>query len=146
MLKKSKLGWSTLQFKFVFSIKKSFSNDCWKSNHCDQSQQVQTVRLTNSWFSLTWWDRIKFPKDFFHHCSVHQHGSLAAVTSHEDREPEFLAIPCNWLKGRKKSRVEGAISFGFASHWFNNWPRFKPITCVTAFDSSSCHIPTWHRS
>ena len=75
---------------------------------------------------------------------------MAAVTSHEYREPEFLAIPCNWLKARKKLHVEGAIRFGFASHWFKNWLRFKQFTWrrnrVSTFNINSCHIPTWHRS
>ena len=30
----------------------------------------------------------------------------------------FLAIPCNWVKGREKSRVQGAIAL--ASHWFKH--------------------------
>ena len=30
---------------------------------------------------------------------------------------EFLAITCTLLKAREKSRVQGAIGFGFASHW-----------------------------
>jgi len=32
------------------------------------------------------------------------------------------------LKAREKSRVHGAIGFGFASHWLKNWREsFKPI-------------------
>ena len=141
-----------------------FSNDCWKSNNCDQSQRVQTERLTNSWFSLTWWDvgvqsndkmSLKFciaiesnsQKTF---SPTVLYTNMAALTSHEYQESEFLAIPCHWLKVWKKSRVEGAVSLGFASHWFQNWWWFKPITwCrnhVTTFDSNSCNIPTWHRS
>ena len=30
-------------------------------------------------------------------------------------QSEFVVITCNLLKGRKKSRVKGAIGFGFAS-------------------------------
>ena len=30
---------------------------------------------------------------------------------------EFLAITCNLLKAREKSRVLGAIGLGFASHY-----------------------------
>ena len=59
---------------------------------------------------------------------------------------KFLAITCNSLKGRKKSRVHGAIGFGFASHWLKNWCKsFKPITKrrnrnhVITFDS---HLKT----
>ena len=44
-------------------------------------------------------------------------------------QPQFLAITCNSLKAREKSRVHGAIGFGFASHWLKNWREsFKPIT------------------
>ena len=44
-------------------------------------------------------------------------------------QSEFLLITSNSLKGREKSRVHGAIGFGFASHWLKNWREsFKPIT------------------
>ena len=44
-------------------------------------------------------------------------------------QSQFLAITCNSLEARKKSRVHGAIGFGFASHWLKNWrDSFKPIT------------------
>ena len=44
-------------------------------------------------------------------------------------QSEFLAITCNLLKAREKSRVHGAIGFDFASHWLKNWHDFfKPIT------------------
>ena len=32
-------------------------------------------------------------------------------------QSQFLAISCNWLEAREKSRVRGAIAFGFDSHW-----------------------------
>ena len=61
-------------------------------------------------------------------------------------QSQFLAIICNSLKVREKSRVRGAIDFGFASHWFKNWREsFKPITKhsnrnhVITFDS---HLKT----
>ena len=61
-------------------------------------------------------------------------------------QSQFLAITCNSLKAREKSRVHGAIGFGFASHWLKNWRQsFKPITKrsnrnhVTSFDS---HLKT----
>ena len=61
-------------------------------------------------------------------------------------QSQFLAITCNSLEARKKSRVHGAISFGFASHWLKNWrDSFKPITKrsnrnhVNTFDS---HLKT----
>ena len=44
-------------------------------------------------------------------------------------QSQFLAITCNSLKARERSRVHGAIAFGFASHWLKNWREsFKPIT------------------
>ena len=42
---------------------------------------------------------------------------------------QFIAITCNSLEAREKSRVHGAIDFVFASHWLKNWREsFKPIT------------------
>ena len=44
-------------------------------------------------------------------------------------QSKFLVITCNSLKAREKSRVHGAIGFGFASHWLKNWREsFEPIT------------------
>ena len=44
-------------------------------------------------------------------------------------QSQFLAITCNSLEAREKSRVQAAIGFGFASHWLKNWrDSFKPIT------------------
>ena len=61
-------------------------------------------------------------------------------------QSQSLAIICNSLKAREKSRVHGAIGFGFASHWLKNWcESFWPITkCdhrnrVITFDS---HLKT----
>ena len=61
-------------------------------------------------------------------------------------QSQFLAIICNSLKTREKSRIHGAIGFGFASHWLKNWREsFKPITKrinrnhVITFDS---HLKT----
>ena len=36
-------------------------------------------------------------------------------------QSQFLAITCNSLEAREKSRVHGAIGFGFDSHWLKNW-------------------------
>ena len=61
-------------------------------------------------------------------------------------QSQFLAITCNSLEAREKSRVHGAIDFGFASHWLKNWREsFEPITKrgnrnhVITFDS---HLKT----
>ena len=38
-------------------------------------------------------------------------------------------IICNSLKAREKSRVHGAIGFGYTCHWLKNWREsFTPIT------------------
>ena len=44
-------------------------------------------------------------------------------------QSQFIAITGNSLEAREKSRLRGAIGFGFASHWLKNWrDSFKPIT------------------
>ena len=56
---------------------------------------------------------------------------LRPITTGADsamNQSQFLAITCNSRKAREKSRVHGAIGFGFASHWLKNWREsFKPI-------------------
>ena len=43
-------------------------------------------------------------------------------------QTQFLAIIWNLFKAQEKSRVHGAIGFGFASHWLKNWrDPFQPI-------------------
>ena len=43
-------------------------------------------------------------------------------------QSQFIAITGNSLEAREKSRLRGAIGFGFASHWLKNWCEiFKPI-------------------
>ena len=74
---------------------------------------------------------------------------LRPITTGADiamNQSQFLAISCNSLKAREKSRVQGAIAFGFASHWLKNWhDSFKPIAKrsnhnhVITFDS---HLKT----
>ena len=57
---------------------------------------------------------------------------LRPITTGADsamNQSQFLAITCNSLKAREKLRLQGAIGFGFASHWLKNWREsFKPIT------------------
>ena len=67
-------------------------------------------------------------------------------TNSAGNQSQFIAITCNSLKARGKSRLRGAIGFGFTSHWLKNWREsFKPITKrsnrnhVIAFDS---HLKT----
>ena len=74
---------------------------------------------------------------------------LRPIATGADRamnQSQFPASNCNSLKAREKSRVHGAIGFGFASHWLKNWHEsFKPITKrsnrnhVITFDS---HLKT----
>ena len=61
-------------------------------------------------------------------------------------QSQFLAITSNSLEARERSRVRGAIGFGFDSHCLKNWREsFKPITKrsnrnhVITFDS---HLKT----
>ena len=58
----------------------------------------------------------------------------------EMNQSQFLAITCNSIKAREKSRLHGAIGFGFASHWFKNWREsFEP----TAECSNPNHVITF---
>ena len=53
---------------------------------------------------------------------------ITTGTNSAMNQSQFLAIICNLLKAREKSRVHVAIGFGFASHWLKNWREsFKPI-------------------
>ena len=45
---------------------------------------------------------------------------LRPITAGTMNQSHFLAIICNSLKAREKSRVHGAIGFGFTSHWLKN--------------------------
>ena len=36
-------------------------------------------------------------------------------------QSQFVAITCDSHEVREKSRVHGAIGFGFDSHWLKNW-------------------------
>ena len=55
-------------------------------------------------------------------------------------QSQFLTITCNSFGAREKSRVHGAVCFGFDSHWLKNWREsFKPITK----SSSRNHVITF---
>ena len=71
---------------------------------------------------------------------------ITTRTNSAVNQSRSIAITCNSLEAREKSRVRGAIGFGFTSHWLKNWrDSFKPITKrsnrnhVIAFDS---HLKT----
>lgn len=41
----------------------------------------------------------------------------------------IVALACNFLRKREKSRGEDAIGFGLASYWLTNWPEIlRPVT------------------
>ena len=49
---------------------------------------------------------------------------LRTITAGSDsamNQSQFFALTRNSLKAREKSRVHGAVGFGFASHWLKNW-------------------------
>jgi len=46
---------------------------------------------------------------------------ITTGTGSEINQSQFLAILCNLHEALEKSRVHGAIGFGFASHWLKNW-------------------------
>ena len=71
---------------------------------------------------------------------------ITTETNSSTNQSQFLAITCNSLEAREKSRVHGAIGFGFDSHWLKYWREsLKPITKlsnrnhVITFDS---HLKT----
>ena len=71
---------------------------------------------------------------------------ITTGTNSAMNQSQSLAITCNSLEAQEKSRLHGAIGFGFASHWLKNWcDSFKPITKrgnrnhVITFDS---HLKT----
>ena len=71
---------------------------------------------------------------------------ITTVADSAMNQSQFLAITCNSLEVLEKSRVRGAIGFGFDSHWLKNWREsFRPITKrsnrnhVITFDS---HLKT----
>lgn len=43
-------------------------------------------------------------------------------------QSELLAITCDLLKGRERSRVQAAFGFGFASCWMKNWREILKLT------------------
>ena len=74
---------------------------------------------------------------------------ITTGTNSAMNQSQFPAITCSSREAREKSRVHGAVGFGFAfgfafaSHWLKNWrDSFKPITkCsnrnhVITFDSN----------
>ena len=71
---------------------------------------------------------------FSNDCRKTKTKTITATNHNRSRQrDEPITIPieitCDSLEAREKSRVHGAIGFGFASHWLKNWREyFKPIT------------------
>ena len=65
---------------------------------------------------------------------------ITTGTNSAMNQSHFLAITCNSLEAREKSRAHDAIGFCFACHWLKNWrDSFKPI----AKRSNSNHVITF---
>ena len=56
-------------------------------------------------------------------------------------QSQLLAITCNSLKAREKSRAHDAIGFGFASHWLKNWR--KSLKLITKHSNHN-HVITFY--
>ena len=87
---------------------------------------------------------------FLNDCRKTKTKAITPTNHNKDKQLlEPIRIPtitCNSPEAREKSRVHGALGFGFASHWLKNWHEsFKPITKrsnrnhVITFDS---HLKT----
>ena len=46
---------------------------------------------------------------------------ITTETNSTINQSQFLAIICNSLKAREKSRVPRATGFALTSHWLKNW-------------------------
>ena len=53
---------------------------------------------------------------------------------------EFQAITWSFLKARKKSRLQGVIGFGFASHWLKNWRAIFAPTSYFRKSFENCSV------
>ena len=94
--------------------------------------------VIQSCLRFTKWAKQRFLERFSNECQKIKTKLLPITTGTNSamKQSQFLAIIWNLLKAREKSRVHGAIGFGFASHWLKNWREsFKPIT--------KCHVITF---
>ena len=62
---------------------------------------------------------------------------ITVAANNARNQSEIQAITGNVLKAREKSRVQGAIGFGFASHWLHNWRDIfsQSLSVAITFDS-----------
>ena len=120
-----------------------------------QTNQRSTVWCLIIWLSIHWYAVIRYWKIYtqqpmqsatqfslslvkvrtvFKWLSKNQNQSnyLRPITTGTNivmNQSQFLAITCNSLEAWEKSRLHGAMGFGFASHWLKNWcDSFKLIT------------------
>ena len=121
-----------------------------EDNERFQAPAVQ--RMDNSLFTNRFWLKLIQRIERFSNDS-RKNQNQRNYSDQSQQEPgsamsqsQFLAISCNSLEAREKSRVHGAISFGFDSHRLKNWREsFKPIikrsnrNHVITFDS---HLKT----
>ena len=76
---------------------------------------------------------LSFIERFSNDCRKTKTKAITSTNHNRNKQrPEPITIPsntCNSLEAREKSRVHGAIGFGFDSRWLKNWREsFKPIT------------------
>ena len=87
-----------------------------------KTQYFLLIRFLSS--NRTVWSRKVLIRAVFKWLSKNQNQSNYFDQSQPEQaarwKNQFLAILCNLLQVREKSRVHGAIGFGFASHWLKN--------------------------
>ena len=67
---------------------------------------------------------------FSNDCRKNKTKAITLTNHNRSRQrDEPITCSCDSPELREKSRVHGAIGFGFGSHWLKNWREsFKPIT------------------
>ena len=84
----------------------------------------------NEWIALIHWIE-RFSND----CRKTKTKAITPTNHNRSRQRDEpitipgMAVTCNSLEARERSRVHGAIGFVYDSHWLKNWREsFKPIT------------------
>ena len=115
-----------------------FTLNCYSSSQT--LRKFLKKRLRKEWFpsNRSWNNKTRSYGNQFLRCSIERFWNDCRKTKTKTKaitptnhnrgrqrdEPilsQFVAIICNSLKEREKSRVHGAIGFGFNSHWLKNW-------------------------
>ena len=108
--------------------------------HLDETGLIPSAGRVNVSFGIVSWWLERFSND----CRKTKTKAITPTNHNRSRQRDepitILAITCNSLEAREKSRVHGANGFDFASRWWKNWREsFKPITKrsnhVITFDS-----------